>query len=512
MKDLIISFPTGSSRLPENTYGAVKTGVALSQTHFRHTKRPPNPPFLIPGVLEILRTDQKWGPLVEIVPGEADMYCAEYVRQHGGIVLTTDSDLLVTDLGVDGGVSFFDDVTHIGNSPASVGLTALKFSSHAINDLLRLDNVGGLGRVAFEIQKHGLSLKEAKPRAEAIALTDSEQSEFREFMEEYSFKTYLPNDHAIQGILSTLDARIAEIVVQALTLDGSGADDRGPRRMGMFLPVMIEDRSKKSAWHMSTAVRELAYGVLQRFSPYQARTVIEYRLLDASDRLGRVVDVPGPKELLEQCSLLSSTLKQIAGRFSDDKKQTLWLAFAVSQDILWSKLEQRAPLSTSLINNSKGNENNGSPTPGNKEEGAYDWDIIHFTARVQATFYSLRMAKQFLEVVVHLSKKDDLILPTPMIELREQLKDLPPISEWPLVEDMSLALTAARKVKVLAAVTDILGLPAIESEDTSPSQESKPKIQKGVWRALEAASEQRKAEKRNRQPASVNRFAALSIA
>ncbi|KAI0396009.1 hypothetical protein F5Y17DRAFT_420809 [Xylariaceae sp. FL0594] len=541
MKELVISFPAGSSKLPESIYNAIEKGSALPQSGFPYMAIVPKPPFLIPGVLEILRAHQEWGPLVEIVPGEADMYCAEYVRQHGGTILTTDSDLLVADLGENGTVSYLSDIIpaeHVpsptselsdivpaGQSPTSVGLTALKFSSRAIEKSLQLDIPGGLGRVAFEMEKHGLKFNQATRPGKVMALTGSRKLRFQEFLEDYTFKTYLPKDHFIHGVLSTLDARVAEIVVQALTLDGSGAETRGPDSMSMFLPVVIEDRSKKSAWYMSTAVRELAYGVLQRYSSYQARTVFEYRLLDASDRLGRRVDVPGPKELDEQCASLASTLEQLASRLAaGHKKQMLWLAFAISQEILWSKLEQRSPLSISLINNTgaRKTENNKDKTTAGKEGDIYDWDIIQFTARVQATFYSLRMAKQFLQVAAHLSSKDSTTqLPKSMLDLHNQLKHLPPIVEWPLVPNMSRALATAREARVLAAVMDVLGLSPSElllppSPPPPPPTEIKKKKgpEESPWPALRLASDQRKAEKKKKgwKSTATNRFSALGSA
>jgi hypothetical protein len=263
MKELVMSHPHGSSRLPENAFEAMKAAISLTQIidNSSYSRWLPKPPFLIPAVIEILKSCQTWGSLVEVVSGEADMFCAEDVRKHGGIILTGDSDLLITDLGPDGKVSFFTDVVEVDRPAKSEGLVACKFSLHAINDLLGLNNVGGLPRVAFEKVKSRGSFAQALERAKNSNANGLESPEFQEFMQEYSMKEYLPKIHPVQSILNSLDPRISEIVIQNLVLDGNGAvpdahtaqNSRGPQTLAMFLPIMIEVRYyfRCSSWHIS---------------------------------------------------------------------------------------------------------------------------------------------------------------------------------------------------------------------------------------------------------------------
>ncbi|KAI1822249.1 hypothetical protein F4861DRAFT_515316 [Xylaria intraflava] len=466
MTDLLTSHPHGSSRLPVDTFETLKPTISLIQTHGQYPSRwLPKPPFLVPAVLEILRSCRTWGPLVEVVAGEADMFCAENVRQHGGTVLTADSDLFITDLGSDGNVSFFTDVIAADLSDESQGLVARKFSLHATNDRLGLNEVGGLARVAFDMSISGQKWQHALERTKRNQLDHTpDSSEFIAFMEELSMKKYLPADHPIQNILSSLDPRISEIIIQTLLFDGDGAsadrdqakNSRGPETLAMFLPIMIEKRDRKSTWTMSTTIRQLAYGIMQSFAPQKSATVIEYRVLSASSSLlGRKIDLLGSDEALEQSDLLVDALKQLAERLPS--VDMLWLAFAIYQDITWSKSQQRQPLSVSLIGGV------------NDSRNYLSWDTIHFAAQVQASLYSLRMLKQALDVAAFLRQSQ----PSPMLELHERLSSLPPITEWPTEDNISQMLSAAGEANVLSVIADILGDPAIKDLESSQKRTRK---------------------------------------
>ncbi len=216
MQDLQTSHPDGSSVLPKGAFMKIEGEIALTRSisHSYHINWLPKPPFLVPAVIEILKSCRTWGPLVEVVPGEADMFCAEDIRRYGGLLITGDSDLLITDLGPHGNVSFLADIVAANPSDKSQGLVASKFSLNTINATLGLNNVGGLSRVAFEKVRCRVSFEVALQRVRNSMDGALELSEFKTFMEEYSMKEYLPKDHPVKRILSTLDPRIAEIAIQ----------------------------------------------------------------------------------------------------------------------------------------------------------------------------------------------------------------------------------------------------------------------------------------------------------
>jgi hypothetical protein len=241
---------------------------------------------------------------------------------------------------------------------------------------------------------------------------------------------------------------------------------------------------------MSTAVRQLAYGIMQGFALHKSSSVIEYRLLEASNSLmGRKTHVLGSGEALEQCRLLVRTLKQLTEHMHCGDMQ--WLAFAIYQDIMWSTSEQRPPLCAVLISIAKRRAGDGDE---------YSWDTIHFTAQVQASLYSLRMVKQALDVAASLSQT----LPTPMRELREWLSNLPAIAEWPTVDNISQKLATAGESDILTVITDMLGVPAIADLETTvkTTKSKKRKDRNGPLRS----------ERDPKRPSSVNPFAILSSA
>ncbi|MBE7179732.1 MAG: hypothetical protein INR71_00735 [Terriglobus roseus] len=92
-----------------------------------HLRLLPPAPFVVPAVIEALR-ESGYRDVVRVVPGEADPYCAEDVRLHGGFVVTGDSDLLVYDLGQVGGVVFLQDFS-LGTSPSSFHMLPFSYSS-----------------------------------------------------------------------------------------------------------------------------------------------------------------------------------------------------------------------------------------------------------------------------------------------------------------------------------------------------------------------------------------------
>ena len=76
----------------------------------RKHSRIPIPAFAVPAILEALRSSKRYGHLTHLVPGEADEFCASHVSREGGALLTSDSDLLLYDLGQTGSVVFFNDI------------------------------------------------------------------------------------------------------------------------------------------------------------------------------------------------------------------------------------------------------------------------------------------------------------------------------------------------------------------------------------------------------------------
>lgn len=473
------------------------------------SRRLPKHPFLVPAVAEILRTSKEYRHLVQVVPGEADTYCASDVRANGGIVLTSDSDLLLEDLGPSGSVAFFwevtDDPTYgtstgdepVGENPSSEGaLIASTYSARELETRFNLQGYGGMPRLAFEMVSRGVGVPTALDfcrRSDKSELAANEA--YSKFLEDHLVpQEYISAEHPVIALLSDLDPRISELVIQSLNVGTAGPVEeepqnggapRGPDLISMFLPVMIEDHARKSAWTMSESVRTLAYAVAQKPGPHRRDIVIEYRTLQTESG-GRQLSIPDFAAVDGWCEQLLETIDHLDAGVSDP--QLLWLAFAVYQDIKWATSEGRTPLSTVVM--SEAAEFDGHP-------GRYGWDVIHFAAQVQATLYSLRMLKQTLDVMAVL---EESTFSKGRDELRRKLQGFPMIVEWPTAETLFGLLLRLDQRPCLATIADVLGVPEA-SLRVPPAQTSQ-----------ENMSKKRKRSSKEKPPrsAAVNPFAILS--
>ncbi|KAI1805930.1 XPG domain containing-domain-containing protein [Daldinia bambusicola] len=500
MKALASSQPFGSPITPEGAFKGVRADTNLTRQLGRSASdASPKPPFMVPAVLEALKNSEDWGSIVVVVPGEADIFCAQDIRENGGTLLTSDSDLLIQNLGPEGCVSFFWDVIPADPTSKESGMLAMKILLHDINNRLGLTNIGGLPRVAFEKQKARMSFDTALQRTRDCHEDTLHSPEYRDFLESLEVKDYIPSHHTVLSILSNLDPRISEVVVQILLLEEIEAEStevdaktlRGPETLSIFLPIMIENHDRKSAWAASTIARQIGYSILQGLTGQRYSAIVEYRTLDPSTLLaGRQVEIPNLEETIDNCIQLVTVLEKMAAAFPTSLQ---WLAFAIYQDIEWSTLEYRPSLSAALVSKTM---------RGPKLLEEYSWDLIHFTAQVQACLYSLRITKQILDVVTFMNHE----LPAPARQLHNRLTLLPLIREWPTIEQMSDQLSEFGKVEGLRIITDILGIPRIETEEPSKDSSEPRKRQKRDTESLPHKGRQRGAK----TSPSINPYAILS--
>ncbi|KAI0132027.1 XPG domain containing-domain-containing protein [Xylariales sp. AK1849] len=457
----------------------------------------PKHPMMVPAVIEALRSSHEWESVVRVIPGEADAFCADDVRRNGGVVLTSDSDLLIEDLGHHGSVSFLGDIFEEGE----MSTNAQKYSLRDIETQLRIKDHGGLPRLAFEFTKRA-TLEQALRYTRALSNVDAIPEAYQTFLDEHHAQEYISEDHPVVAQLSKLDPRISELVIQSLNIEVMKPEaassriraPRGPEEISMFLPIMIDDHTKRSAWTMSETTRELAYGLAQQSPQHRRSKVIEYRTMETIIG-GRETEVPSPDDVERWCEQLLTTLDKIEFNLKDSSLQ--WLGFAVYQDVGWSRLEGKSPLSAALISEALGME-------GDVE--TYSWDAIHFTAQVQACFYSLRMLKQILEVLVTISPGS---LPNSQQRLRSHLLGLPNIAEYPTPEEIHGLLSRFGKANGLTIITEAMGVPEISIATPTPAQLPNPR---STNRDKKEPKQQRgtSGEVNPRQPASRNPFDVLS--
>ncbi|KAK8079989.1 hypothetical protein PG997_007807 [Apiospora hydei] len=491
---------SGVSRPRSNTPFSSTIALAdLARTGPGSTRRFPKHPFLVPAVAESVRNSKAWRDLVQVVPGEADTYCAEDIRQNGGIVLTSDSDLLMEDLGPQGSVAFFWEIG-TRPEPDEAELFALTYSARQLAEYLGLQKYGGIPRLAFEMTTRHTGLDEAVHFAKASDTTeDIVKEDYQKFLEEHLVpQEYISADHPVISLLTSLDPRISELVIQSLNIDlatdaenssltgdattTSTGQPRGPDKISMFLPVMVEDNARKSSWTMSESVRQLCYAIAQqkkkkepsgpRQQPRRDDIVIEYRTLESSTG-GRQLSLPSPAETERGCAQLLATLEQI--ELDLPGHELLWLALAVYQDVEWSTSNGRNPLSVQVMGEAAAlfqNKNSGEQ----QQPGQYGWDVLHFTAQVQASLYSLRMLKQVLDVVSALA---DPPLSKAQEKLQQRLSNLPLIADWPTAESIFGQLSRIQRTGCLSAISKMLDIPEFEFKSSSKNKNTQGNKKKG---------------------------------
>ncbi|KAK8051429.1 hypothetical protein PG993_002814 [Apiospora rasikravindrae] len=499
MTDAFSYMSSGVSRPRGNTsFSSSITLADLDRTGPGSTRRFPKHPFLVPAVAESVRNSKAWRDMVQVVPGEADTYCAEDIRQNGGIVLTSDSDLLMEDLGPQGSVAFFWEIG-TRPEPDEIELFALTYSARQLAEQLGLQKYGGIPRLAFEMTTRHTGLDEALHFAKASDTTeDIVKENYQKFLEEHLVpQEYISADHPVISLLTSLDPRISELVIQSLNIDlATDAEDsslmgdittptgqpRGPDKISMFLPVMVEDNARKSSWTTSESVRQLCYAIAQQKKkesscprPQQPRrddVVIEYRTLESSTG-GRQLSLPSPAETESGCAQLLTTLEQI--ELGLPGRELLWLALAVYQDVEWSTSHGRNALSVQVMGEAASlfqNKNNGEQ----QQPGQYGWDVLHFTAQVQASLYSLRMLKQVLDVVSALA---DPPLSKAQEKLQQRLSNLPLIADWPTAESIFGQLSRIQRTGCLSAISKMLDIPEFEFKSSSKNKTTQGNKKKG---------------------------------
>ena len=492
----------------------------------------PPPPFMVPAAIEHLRSHlppptvnaaqhrrpQKPGSsLIHMAPAEADDYCALHARRTGAAILTSDSDLLVYDLGLNGSVLFFKSLEL---SPDSSIISGSKFVEqetpvfgtryHAPSIASKLNlpgrNAGGtpLQRFCFERSRDAShSTLELKRRCLGT-LSTSEEGHYKEFLQHYSTDHILLPDGdkgreigAMQSQRSSrvfpgLDPRLAELVVLFQQLRSPARtenmesrsrtddhqkdeideyDEDGDREMfdlveqdldidlPIFLPPVIEDPSRDSAWSYGREIRKLAYGLLGRvFVPARDPTlsgtttgegkkrgkVEQLRITEYHRRGTRIAGVPidFPSSFRNLEVHIQNLLDSIHSHGQHESQQISSPSNCISKSFPVSPALPPAlipssrfwhPFALTLLTVQR--LHNSKPAPSSAFADGYllnhacvpkSWDDVHDQASLEAVLYSLRMLKQTASLVAEYAYREDR---DQFRALAEALESLPPISE-----------------------------------------------------------------------------------
>ncbi|MCJ1379369.1 hypothetical protein MMC17_002470 [Xylographa soralifera] len=359
----------------------------------------PAAPFLVPAVLDSL-TDSNYAAITHVVPGEADSFCATAARASGGIVLTSDSDLLIHDLGPAGAVVFFDHLELVQCGEKHYQISSRIAQPSIIAQSLNLKDIR---RFAFELKEDSsLTLQEVQRRTKTNIQTNRARS-YEDFGKEYEEVSIV--DATKLPSVELLDPRISEVILQC--------HGRSQGGLHMYMPFLIEDPSRSSAWNISIALRTLAYSAMAHYGglPKQQSSILEHSRRDT-----RIV--PVEIQLIDYASMLTNAeslntqLEVIWKRYCSFPTAVIWKIFGMIEVFSWHLKSGRTfPL-----------QKHAGTAIWSNNNTYVSWQDVQLSAQLQAALYSVRILKQ---VLTYVSRHYEPGSDTAFLLLLRRLKSFP---------------------------------------------------------------------------------------
>lgn len=429
------------------------------------------PSFLVPAIMDAVKMSEKYGKAVKLVPGEADMYCARHVVLHGGLILTSDSDLLAHDLDK-GEVALFRDIYK--DDPNS--LRGSVFSPKDICQRLKIPGELPACRFAYERKESAHGSLDAIIRACKAPAKDSRAYEM--FCQQYIY-----NDDMDKMLLSTskawsyaaLDPRTSELVLQLARFSIQAAISN-TTVANMYLPVLIESPERGSAWEPSTPTRQLAYSIANYFISNRSCDVLEYRRVQHLEQKGRHVNIMSRKDTLVQLGHLSHLTRRIKMATAESDHMWLLLCVVINMTECFNQGKQ-SHVSRMLTQRQ---------TQDLKCPARVPWDMLHFIAHLHAGLYSLRMLHQILSMPCKYNKD----FQKPCEAFLELIETLPPLKAYPDIHGAIAFLSFLQTKSGVAMLQNFVHIPPNTSfektsikrrneDNTKPDKRKKTKPSKG---------------------------------
>ncbi|KAJ3493522.1 hypothetical protein NLG97_g4678 [Lecanicillium saksenae] len=409
------------------------------------TGRPENKPleapsFLVPAVIEALRRSKKYKSTIQVVPGEADGYCAKAAVEDGGIVITSDSDLLVHDLG-SGGVAL---LRNIYQDDAGAVQAAVYFPREIFRTL-GLSTAAEICRFAYE---RSCSAHTTTPMLiQACSQPVKDEKGYEEFCIQYKEeeRAQLPmfssgGSLALQG----LDPRWSELLLQ---ISQPESPDGTVNIFRMFLPVLIDSSEKGTAWENSRYIRQLAYSLARHMLPGTSGSVHEYRRVQTIDQGGRqVIMLPSPS-IHSELRDIADTLDRISRLLSGKRDTLYWLLAYIVLDIRGAAADARSLFVVDVLQQAKWPGENAETIP---------WTLVHFVAHMQAAYYSLRMLAQLIHASVADARR---VAGSSFSKLAQMLEDFPLLEASPDARSVSKLIRTAPVGKMDGILAHFVELP-----------------------------------------------------
>lgn len=411
------------------------------------------PSFLVPAIIDALRRNVEYAPLTEMVPGEADSFCAQKALFSGGVVFTGDSDLLLYDLGPEGRVVFFEDVYA---DEEEGRIYAAQFCPYEICRRLSLCRNDGLALLGFEIyQDFHATLGQAVARAKRSETASSDPEAYGKFLKQYLSPDMAPGRIPNDG--PGLDPRVSELALQCLPrrkVETKAEEDELDARsnyspstlsdsddsLDMFLPSLFECPTRISAWEMSKSIRVLAYQVLGIVKGVSLSSVVEFRRLDMHSS-GTRLETTVPPNIGMDGSGLKDLLSKIGTKLAD--RTCFWIIMVVCQDVLFTlESGKDEPPSFQLLRQC---------VAGTLDQRS--WDFVHFLAQTQGFLYSLRILSQVLELAEDYVPESSLS--DSLWYIRRLLEALPSLEGFPSLRDFERILNGFLMTNWVECLTEV---------------------------------------------------------
>ncbi|PYI01277.1 hypothetical protein BO78DRAFT_379392 [Aspergillus sclerotiicarbonarius CBS 121057] len=335
----------------------------------------------VPGLDIASLDDLPWANIVEMVPGEADMYCAQRARLTGSSILTNDSDLLLHDLGTLGSVVLLDSV-ELGacsfSSPPRPQIRAFRLCPALLAHRLGLANLLSL---AYELKTHpDTGISQLIQRSKCIDGSPEYMSGYRLFAEEYESNPSFEQEVACQSYPQCFDPRISEV----FSMYGRWSAQRFQGPPHMYLVVPNEDPARQCAWVQGKVYRIMGYSALNISYPINER----YSFVDEYVRRGGRITADRVSmrdkdwlliEIRSLCNLLNTVHDHLGIEMTSP---VYWRMFALYVIYDGQTIPSKEHLTRFLRLGYMGKK--------------LDWTDIHLLAQMQSVLYSLRILKQLL--------------------------------------------------------------------------------------------------------------------
>ena len=351
----------------------------------------PPPPFMVASAIESLRElNSQWREKVEIVPGEADMYCA---RAAAGCpetvaILTSDADLAVHDLGPHGRVAMLHSIEKEHKKSSLGGLTSLTASSIHPSLVASRLKVPSLLALGFERSMNSsASTAVIRGRAADSSRLEQRECEYTTFIDEFRPSTMLSaND---QPDLDDIDPRIAELIVSINDAHH------------VYLTPVVEDPQRDASCSYGTEIRQMAYSILLSSAMSEKNrtdAVIEYarkgpRIAPATLIVLKRTGILSQAAHLEE--LLAAHLPPSDHGLPSSASAALLAWYTLATHLVHEeKLRLGKPLLplSQVVRLLSLVQTAAPPT--------INWDDLHLLANIHSVLYSLRMLYQITGYVI----------------------------------------------------------------------------------------------------------------